>query len=95
MEQEISQKALPYNKQLQYISTQVVAEYLKEYFSCEAVIYRSSVVREHGTGTRNIVILPRAENFVGGDAAVLKYQNFTVKTVLDVTYELATPSIPF
>jgi RES domain len=88
MEEEISRRVLPYNKQLQYIPTQIVAEYLREYFGCEAVIYRSSMVKEPTAENRNIVILPRAESFVGGDAAVLKYRRFDVMEVLDVTYKL-------
>jgi hypothetical protein len=76
MEKEISRRVLPYEKQRQYISTQIVAEYLKEYFGCEAVIYRSSVVSGPSAENPNIVILPRAESFVGGDTAVLKYQRF-------------------
>ena len=36
----------------------------------------------------NIVFLPRAEGFVGGDAAVLKYERYAIKDVMDVTYNL-------
>jgi hypothetical protein len=88
MEQEISRRVLPYEKQLQYISTQIVAEYLKQYFGCEAVIYSSSVVRDPAADRRNIVVLPRAEGFVGENMAVLKYRVFAVKEVRDVSYQL-------
>jgi RES domain len=88
MEHEISRRVLPYEKQLQYISTQIVAEYLKQYFGCEAVIYSSSVVRGPAADRRNIVFLPRAEGFVGENMAVLKYRVFAVKEVRDVNYQL-------
>jgi len=89
MEDEIGRRVLPYKKQRQYISTQIVAEYVKEYFGCDAVIYRSSMIRDRSAENRNIVFLPRAEGFVGGDTAVLKYERYNVKEVMDVTYELA------
>jgi hypothetical protein len=90
MEEQISRRVLPYEKQRQYIPTQIVAEYLKEYFGCEAVIYRSSVASGLTIENTNIVILPRAETFVG-DTALLKYQNFHVMAVQDVSYKLALP----
>ena len=62
---------------------------MKEYFGCEAVIYRSSMIRDRSAENRNIVFLPRAESFVGGDSAVLRYERYDVKEVMDVTYELA------
>jgi RES domain len=88
MEREISRRVLPYEKQLQYISTQVVAEYLKEYFGCEAVIYGSSVVTGSAADGRNIVFLPRAEDFVGVNMSILKYRCLAIKKVRDVHYEL-------
>jgi RES domain len=95
MEEEISRPIMPFNKQREYISTQIVAEYLKEYFGCEAVIYRSSVVRGIAAENRNIVILPRAQGFVGTVAAILEYRRFDVMEVLDVTYKVSPPTIPF
>ena len=89
MEDEIGRRVLPYEKQRQYISTQIVAEYVKEYFGCEAVICRSSMIRDRSAENRNIVFLPRAESFVGGDTAVLRYERYDVKEVMDVTHELA------
>jgi hypothetical protein len=88
MEDQIGRRVLPFEKQRQYIPTQIVAEYLKEYFGCEAVIYSSSMIRDRSAENRNIVFLPRAEGFVGGDAAVLKYERYTVTEVMDVTYQL-------
>jgi hypothetical protein len=90
MEEQISRRVLPYEKQRQYIPTQIVAEYLKEYFGCEAVIYRSSAANGLTIENTNIVMLPRAETFVG-DTALLKYQNLHVIEVQDVSYKLAIP----
>ena len=88
MEDEVSHRVLPDDKQLQYISTQVVAEYLKEYFGCEAVIYRSAVVSDKTSENRNIVFLPRANKFVGANNAILKYDRAEILSVEDVTYQL-------
>ena len=43
LENEISKPILPFEKQRAYIATQIVAEYLREYFECDAVIFRSSM----------------------------------------------------
>jgi hypothetical protein len=55
MEDDISRPVLPYEKQRQYISTQIVAEYLKVCFACEAVIYRSAMTKGRSAENRNIV----------------------------------------
>jgi hypothetical protein len=91
MEEEISRRALPSDRQLLYISTQIVAEYLQEYFSCEAVIYRSAVVRDESSENRNIVFLPRADGFVGKDKSILKYDCLQILSVENVSYQLGIP----
>lgn len=89
MEAEISRHVLPYEKQRQYISTQIVAEYLREYFKCEGVIYRSSVVKNDAAESRNIVLLPQRHSFVGHDIAVLNYKSHRIEQIDDVTYQFA------
>lgn len=88
MESQISKPVLAYEQQREYIATQIVAEYLKAYFSCDAVIYRSSMIRDDKAENRNIVILPREATFIGDGPAVLTYRSHEVKQVLDVTYQL-------
>jgi hypothetical protein len=89
MEEQISKPILPYEKQREYIATQIVAEYLKEYFGCDAVIFRSSMVRSLSAENRNIVILPRTEPFAGPAPAVLSFEGYEVKEVRNVTYDLS------
>jgi hypothetical protein len=89
MESQISKPILAYEPQREYIATQIVAEYLKTYFARDAVIYRSSMIRDRAAESRNIVVLPRAGEFVGEGSAVLTYERHSVKEVLDVTYRLA------
>jgi hypothetical protein len=79
---------MPYEKQREYIPTQIVAEYLKEYFGCDAVIYRSSMIKDHDKESRNIVILNRGAEFCGTDDAPLSYVRNSVKRILDVTYQI-------
>ena len=93
MEDEISKRVLPYEKQLQYISTQIVAEYLKEFFGCEGVIFGSSVVMDRDAENRNIVLLPRAESFTEGDSAILKYERFAIKEIRNVSYQIVDSRI--
>jgi hypothetical protein len=81
--------------QREYIATQIVAEYLREYFSCDAVIYKSSMHRDDKMDNRNIVILNKGAEFVGtGSANVLSYSRHEIKDILDVVYKVA-PSVPF
>jgi RES domain len=87
MEDEISKPILPFEKQREYIPTQMVAEYLREYFDCDAVVYRSAMIRDHKKETRNIVVLNKGVPFVGAGAA-LAFRTHRVKEVSNVTYDL-------
>lgn len=88
MEAEISRRAVSHEKNRQYIPTQIVAEYIKTYFECDAVIYRSSVVNGRSLEHCNIVFLPQAEAFTGSDGSILKHLSFAVKEVEEVSYRL-------
>jgi hypothetical protein len=86
MQTEISKPIRPHERQREYISTQIVAEYLRTYFECDAVIYRSSMQHSEGGENRNIVVLHR-EAFVGTeDPNVLAYVSWSLKEVRDVQY---------
>lgn len=63
MQQEISKPILPHEKQREYIPTQIVTEYLKEHFHCDAIIYASSV----HSGKRNIAVLNRNKELVSDE----------------------------
>jgi hypothetical protein len=89
MEGEISKPILPFDRQREYIPTQIVAEYLREYFGCEAVVYRSSMIKDRDKESRNIVLLNRGEAFLGEDGAPLAFSKVTIKEVMNVSYELA------
>jgi hypothetical protein len=87
MEDEISRPILPFERQREYIPTQIVAEYLREYFNCDGVIYRSSMNKSDKTDNRNIVIFSKGDEFVGGsDHHILSLDRFYVREVLDVVY---------
>lgn len=88
MEDEISKSIMPTDRQREYIPTQIVAEYLKEYFDCEAVIYRSSMIKDGNQESRNIVLLNGGIAFVGESVAPLAFSKYIIKEVLNVTYEL-------
>jgi hypothetical protein len=88
MESEISLRIPPYEKQRQYIPTQIVSEYLKIYFGCEAVIYRSSVTNDKAKENRNIVVLPRADSFTEGDGALLRHKSFKIMEVENLVYKI-------
>jgi hypothetical protein len=90
MQDEISKPILPFKKEREYIATQIVAEYLREYFNCDAVIYQSSMHRDEKLDNRNIVILNRGADFVcGADTSVLSYSRHDIKEVMDVVYRVA------
>jgi hypothetical protein len=92
MEDEISKPILPYEKQREYIATQIVAEYLKEYFECDAVIYRSSMHKDGNADNRNIVIFYNRAGFIG-ESGFLKLSKHDVLDVSNVVY--TTYSSPF
>lgn len=90
---EISRPVRPHERQREYIATQIVAEYLKSFFGCDAIIYRSSMQRDATDDNRNIVILNR-EGFVGNeDPCVVSYVDWSLQEVTDVKYTIldATP----
>jgi hypothetical protein len=91
MEGEISKPILAFDRQREYIPTQIVAEYLREYFACDAVIYRSSMIKDRNRESRNIVLLNKGRPFVGVPAAPLAFTSFTSKDVADVVYRLVDP----
>ncbi|HMG77188.1 MAG TPA: RES family NAD+ phosphorylase [Xanthobacteraceae bacterium] len=95
MQEEISRPISPFAMQREYIATQIVAEYLREYFACDAVIYNSSMHRDEKMDNRNIVILNKGSEFVGsGQDHVLAYSRYEIESILDVVYTLGG-SIPF
>jgi len=63
-----------------------VAEYLKSYFSCDAIIYKSSMQRDDSQDSRNIVILHRAMFVGANDPNVLSYVDWSQQEVVDVRY---------
>jgi RES domain len=89
MEGEISKPILPFDRQREYIPTQIVAEYIREYFGCDAVIYRSSMIKVRDKESRNIVFLNRGEAFTGTQSAPLAFSRYTAKEIADITYELS------
>jgi hypothetical protein len=86
LQNEISRPVRPRERQREYIGTQIVAEYLKSYFGCDAVIYKSSMQRDGAEDNRNIVILHR-DLFVGtADPSVVSYADWSLLEVTDVRY---------
>ncbi|HTG16870.1 MAG TPA: RES domain-containing protein [Blastocatellia bacterium] len=85
MEHEISKPILPFEKQREYIATQIVAEYLREYFECDAVIFRSSMHGGDKADNRNIVIFYKGAEFVGKER-VLTLSKHHIANVMDVFY---------
>lgn len=94
MEGEISKPILPYDKQREYIPTQIVAEYLGECFGCDAVIYRSSMVKEYDKESRNIVLLNKGVPFSGEPNSPLSFRRHEIREVGNIIYQLSD-YIPF
>jgi RES domain len=89
MQDEISKPILPFERQREYIATQIVAEYLREYFNCDAIIYQSSMHKSDKDDNRNIVILNKGVDFVGaGTTSVLALSARHIRHILDVSYEI-------
>ncbi len=90
MQHEISKPISPFAMQREYIATQIVAEYLREYFGSDAVIYKSSMHKDDKMDNRNIVILNRGMEFVGADKSVVSYARYEIKSIVDVSYKIAS-----
>jgi hypothetical protein len=89
MQAEISKPISPFAMPREYIATQIVAEYLREFFESEGVIYKSSMHKDDKMDNRNIVILNRGVEFVGTDKSVLAYVRHEIKSIDNVIYEIA------
>jgi hypothetical protein len=95
LQDEISKPTSILERSLEYIPTQIAAEYLREYFECDAVIYRSSMHKNNDHDSRNIVILERSKLFVGSsDEEILSYSGYTLSRIRDIAYEIVD-DIPF
>ena len=93
MQDGISKPVRPHERQREYIATQIVAEYLQNYFDCDAVIYQSSMQRDETAEKRNIVVLHR-QTFVGAeDPSVLAYVDWSLKEITDVRYTIIDSNI--
>jgi hypothetical protein len=90
MQDEISKPILPFERQREYIATQIVAEYLREFFNCDAVIYASSLHKGDKADNRNIVILNRGADFIGPVAtSVLTLARRNVRHIENVSYKIS------
>ncbi len=87
MQDEISKPIPNYEKELEYIPTQIVAEYLKEHFGCDAVIYKSSMHKGNGIENRNIVIFNTGVEFIGSPVSPLSFIGYTIKNVENIQYK--------
>jgi hypothetical protein len=88
LEDEISKPISAFEKQREYIPTQIVSEYLREHFGCEAVIYKSAMQRDDKKDNRNIVILVGLDEARVTAADALSYSRCNVKEIRNVTYEV-------
>jgi len=70
----------------EYIPTQIVAEFLREEFKCDAIIYRSAMHKDGNQDNRNMVIFSKYGMFVeNGIVSLSKWHKVTIS---NVTYEM-------
>jgi hypothetical protein len=81
IESKISQPISPNTKVLDYIPTQIIAEYLREHFNVDAIIYRSSWFDDSEEGTKNIVIFDSSEKLS------INKENVSVHRITKVEYK--------
>lgn len=90
MQDEISKPILPFEKQREYIATQIVSEYFREYFNCDAIIYKSSMNKGHKGDNRNIVVLNRGTDFMDpATKQCLALSRHNIRHIQDVSYEIS------
>jgi hypothetical protein len=90
MEDGISKPISPFERQREYIATQIVAEYLREYFNCDAIIYQSSMHKSDKEDNRNIVILSLGNDFIGAATpSSLTLARYNIRHIANVSYEIS------
>lgn len=90
LEREISKPVRAWDKARQYIPTQIVAEYIRERFECDGLIYRSSMIKDSSTDARNVALFDNRRPFLGNETAALRFVKCEIKEVQDVRYEVGT-----
>lgn len=88
MQKAISRPLGAAEKQLEYIPTQIAAEYLREIFGCDAIIYNSSVAGDGNPDNRNIVIFRNTADFTGEERSPLEFVGYETCLVSTVSYGL-------
>ena len=83
---EISKPITQHRKQLDYIPTQIIAEYLREHFECDAIIYKSSLFQQTSRHTGNIALFHKGIDFVRVSNSVVEYVRHEIKRIDDVAY---------
>lgn len=79
IQKEISKPISPHNRTLEFIPTQIITEYLREFFNVDAIIFFSSLVpKTAGRDSKNIVIFSEfnpssSENFFTTPTMLLPY----------------------
>lgn len=88
MQEAISRPVGATEKPLEYIPTQIAAEYLREIFNCDAIIYDSSIVGDRDAGNRNIAIFRGKADFIDDECSSLEFVGYETCSVSAVRYEL-------
>ena len=90
MQDEISKPISSFERQREYIATQIVAEYLREYFNCDAIIYQSSMHKSDKHDNRNIVIVNMGADFIGAaPTSSLALAQHNIRSIENVTYDIS------
>jgi hypothetical protein len=88
IQDQISKPIRALDRPREYIPTQIVAEYLREQFNCDAVIYRSAMHKDGTKDNRNIVIFNNETDFIGSSQEnLLSLSGHVTVEIADVIYK--------
>jgi hypothetical protein len=88
MQEAISRPLGAFEKRMEYIPTQIAAEYIREIFHCDAIIYNSSITGGDAGDNRNIAIFRSDIDFLDGEAGVLEYAGCGKCWIAGVRYDV-------
>ncbi len=85
LDKQMSKPISVHEAKRDYIPTQVITEYIREYFDCDGIIYSSSLYKKEGKNCSNIVLFDDSPEF--SESEVLEYIDYEIVEIEDIEYK--------
>lgn len=84
LQDEISKPISMNARSLEYIPTQILAEYVQHYLNCDGMIYKSAMNRDLKADNRNIVLFGKYDIIINN---LLEYMSYEIASVSNIKFE--------